>query len=111
MKRLKTILLFLIICISCFAQNRTRTNTSQRVIWESKVEVVEEEVSDVSIIATDQGVRVLNANGATLEIYNLVGVKIASYRIDSTDKNITLTLGKGCYLFKVRGVVRKISIR
>lgn len=119
MKRLKTILLFLIICISCFAQNRTRTNTStnannttnQRVIWESKVEVVEEEVSAVSIIATDQGVRVLNANGTTLEIYNLYGVKIASYRIDSTDKNITLTLGKGCYLFKVRGVVRKISIK
>jgi hypothetical protein len=34
MKRLKTILLFLIICISCFGQNRTRT---QRVIWEYKV--------------------------------------------------------------------------
>ena len=28
MKRLKTILLFLVICISCFAQNKTRTNTS-----------------------------------------------------------------------------------
>jgi len=39
MKRLKTILLFLVICISCFAQNRTRTNTStnKRVIWEYKV--------------------------------------------------------------------------
>ena len=40
MKRLKTILLFLIICISCFGQNRTRTNTtntSKRVIWEYKV--------------------------------------------------------------------------
>ena len=46
MKRLKTILLFLIICISCFGQNKTRTNTtnnntnntiSQRVIWEYKV--------------------------------------------------------------------------
>lgn len=46
MKRLKTILLFLVICISCFAQNRTRTNastsitnntTSQRVIWEYEV--------------------------------------------------------------------------
>lgn len=34
MKRLKTILLFLIICISCFAQNRTR---AQRIIWEYKV--------------------------------------------------------------------------
>ena len=46
MKRLKTILLFLIICISCFGQNRTRTNTTntsnntnnQRVIcWEYRV--------------------------------------------------------------------------
>lgn len=37
MKRLKTILLFLVICISCFGQNRTRTNTNQRVIWEYKV--------------------------------------------------------------------------
>ena len=37
MKRLKTVLLFLVVCISCFAQNRTRTNTNQRVIWEYKV--------------------------------------------------------------------------
>lgn len=45
MKRLKTILLFLVICISCFAQNRTRTNTStntnnttsQRVTWEYEI--------------------------------------------------------------------------
>lgn len=34
MKKLKTILLFLVICISCFGQNRTRT---QRIIWEYKV--------------------------------------------------------------------------
>lgn len=34
MKRLKTILLFLVICISCFGQNQTRV---QRVIWEYKV--------------------------------------------------------------------------
>lgn len=36
MKRLKTILLFLVICISCFGQksaNKTNTN-NQRVIWE-----------------------------------------------------------------------------
>lgn len=37
MKRLKTILLFLVICLTCFAQNRTRTNTSQKVIWEYKI--------------------------------------------------------------------------
>jgi hypothetical protein len=45
MKRLKIILLFLVICISCFGQNRTRTNTStntnnttsQRVTWEYKI--------------------------------------------------------------------------
>jgi carbonic anhydrase len=39
MKKIKIILLFLVICISCFAQNRTRTNTStnKRVIWEYKV--------------------------------------------------------------------------
>lgn len=50
MKKLKTILLFLVICISCFAQNRTRTNTNttantkttnQKVIWEYEVVKVE----------------------------------------------------------------------
>ncbi len=102
---MKKFILILFFTLVCFAPRTMAMGSSEPNFS------VEEEVSAVSIIATDQGVRVLNANGATLEIYNLVGVKIASYRIDSTDKNITLTLGKGCYLFKVRGVVRKISIR
>lgn len=72
---------------------------------------VEEEISAVSISASTQGVRVLNANGATLEIYNIVGVKIGTFKIDSAEKTISINLQKGCYLFKVNGKVRKISIR
>ena len=52
-----------------------------------------------------------NASGKILEIYNITGVKIASYKIDSSDKTISLGhLSKSCYILKIGNIVRKISI-
>ena len=55
--------------------------------------------------------RVQNAEGQKLEVYNLIGVRVSLYRIDSADKTVTLGLQRGCYILKVGKVVRKVFVR
>ena len=46
----------------------------------------------------------------TLEIYNITGVRIAAYKIDSNDTTVSLSCGKGCYILKLGKIARKVSI-
>lgn len=65
----------------------------------------------ITISVNGSNIRIGNASGKTLEIYNITGVKIASYKIDTSDKTISLNyLSKSCYILKIGNVVRKISI-
>ena len=76
-----------------------------------KQPTVENEVSQVGVTVNNNTVRVQNADGSTLEIYNVLGVKVSSIKIDSTDKTIILNLPKGCYILKVENVARKIALK
>lgn len=72
----------------------------------------EVETTAVTMTFSANIARISNAEGQTLDIYNLAGVKIDSYRIDSEEKVVSLSkLPKGCYILKVGNVVRKVSIR
>ena len=44
-------------------------------------------------------------------MYNVAGVLIKSFKIDTADKRLDLNLPKGCYIVKVGKTVRKISIK
>ena len=46
-----------------------------------------------------------------MEVYDILGVKITSVRIDTADKTVTLNLPKGYYIFKVGDTVRKVVIK
>ena len=70
-----------------------------------------ETINSASISVNGNTIRVANANGEVLEVFNLTGAKVAAIRIDSPDKTLNLNLSKGCYILKVGKVVRKISIR
>ena len=70
-----------------------------------------ETINSASISVNGNTIRVANANGEVLEVFNLTGAKVAYIRIDSPDKTLNLNLSKGCYILKVGKVVRKISIR
>ncbi len=74
-------------------------------------ERVETSLAGISITANGSSVHVSGANGQTLEIFNITGVRVATMRIDSDDKTFTLNLPKGCYLLKIDKVVRKVSIK
>ena len=76
-----------------------------------KSPTVESETSQVGLIVNNNSIRILNAENSTLEIYNVLGVKVGSVKIDSPDKTITLNLPKGCYILKAENVTRKIAIK
>ncbi len=78
---------------------------------QSERDDIETEMSAVSLSVNGTKAHISGADGETLEIYNLTGVKVATIRIDSNDKTLNLNLSKGCYILKVGKVVRKISIR
>ncbi len=79
---------------------------------ERKTLVVENEVTQVTLSINGNIVRVQNAaKDSMLEIYNILGVKVSSYKIDSPDKTITLNLLKGCYILKIGDIVRRITIK
>ncbi len=69
------------------------------------------EFQDIQIAVDGTQVRICGAEGLTLEVFNLTGVKISTTKIDSNDKVVNLNLQHGCYILKVGKVVRKISIR
>ena len=60
---------------------------------------------DILITTKNNQVRVQNAEGLTLDLYNVAGVKVATYRVDSDDKTITLNLNRGIYIAKVGKVL------
>jgi hypothetical protein len=73
-------------------------------------EPIEAEMETVTLTIQDNKAHITNADGKTLEIYNLTGVRVARIRIDSNDKQIALNLTRGCYIMKVGKVVRKVTI-
>ena len=63
-------------------------------------------------VSVDNRVRVQNAEpGSQMEVYNIVGVKLTTIRIDSTDVTVQVNLPKGYYIFKIGNVVRKVVIK
>lgn len=79
---------------------------------EKKTLIVESEVTQVILTVNGNIVRVQYApTNSALEIYNILGVKVSSYKIDSPDKTLTLNLPKGCYILKIGDIVRRITIK
>ena len=78
---------------------------------ETERDEIETELTAESLSVNGNKVHVTGAEGMTLEIYNLTGVKVGTIRIDTNDKVLNLNLQRGCYILKVGKIVRKISIR
>ena len=73
---------------------------------------IDNEQTSVTLTVIGNTVRVLNATpGSVLEVYNVLGVKVASIKIDSVDKVITLNLPKGWYILKIENIARKVAIK
>ena len=74
------------------------------------VDMIENDVQNVSVIVNKSTIRVSGAMGLTLSVYNVTGVRIKTIKVDGQDRQYDLELPKGCYILKVGKLVRKISI-
>ena len=66
--------------------------------------------NEEEVIITLQGrdLNIKHAAGKTLEVFSVTGSRIATYRIDTSDK--TVKLNRGCYIVKVGNIARKITV-
>ena len=83
----------------------------QRMSAAVNIEIIDNDFQQVAVTVHGNGVlHVTGANGLVLQVYNVLGVRIASIKVEGNDKRIDLPLKSGCYIVKVGNVVRKISI-
>ena len=93
-------------CALCLLMPVSGVAGSYGMTSESTFEMVE----TVKIAVKGHSVRVLKAEGLTLEVYSVTGAKVLSVKIDSEDQTVLLNLSRGCYIVKVGDVTRKISV-
>lgn len=83
----------------------------QRMEASTNIEIIDNEFQQITINVSSTGnLHIVGANGMVLQVYNVLGVKVASIKVEGNDKRIDLPLKSGCYIVKVGNVVRKISI-
>ena len=78
---------------------------------ENAIEIIDNEIQNISISVSESILHVTGANGLVLEVYNVAGVRVMSVKVEGQDKKYELNFPKGCYIVKVGKLVRKISIR
>lgn len=73
---------------------------------------LQDEQSQTVISVADTTMHIQNATlGAVAELYNVLGVKVFSVKIESPDQVVSLNLPKGYYILKLENIVRKIIIK
>ena len=79
--------------------------------WAASEAGIEQIEPETKCYVNGSNVRIQNGNSQILEVYNVTGVRILTFRIDSEDKTISMNLPKGIYILKVGKFVRKVSLR
>lgn len=103
---MKRFALFLLIIFSFLSQPVILAQEGRKYL------PIDNEQTSVTLTVIGNTVRVLNATpGSVLEVYNVLGMKVASIKIDSVDKVITLNLPKGWYILKIENIARKVAIK
>ena len=83
----------------------------QRMSAAANIEIIDNDFQQITVTVTSAGVlHVTGASGLVLQVYNVLGVRVASIKVEGNEKRIDLPLKSGCYIVKVGNVVRKISI-
>jgi hypothetical protein len=81
------------------------------VMANDAIEIIDNDFENITISVSESTLHVAGANGMVLDIYNLAGVRVLSFKVEGADKHYELNLPKGCYIVKIGKVVRKVSIR
>lgn len=88
---------------ACWAQDGKDKDEWARQRQESRVMVIPLSESQVQVKHAEPGTR--------MEVYSILGVRIASVRIESDNQTVSLNLPRGYYIFKIGNVVRRVVIK
>jgi hypothetical protein len=70
------------------------------------------ESPSIEVIAIDNRIKVLHAPvGSKLEIYSVVGIKVAEIELKQSCGEYVVNIAKGYYIVRIGETVRKIAIR
>jgi hypothetical protein len=70
------------------------------------------ETPPVTVVAVDYRIKVMNAPiGSRLEVYSVVGIKVAEIELKQANGEYTTNIAKGYYIVRIGETVRKIAIR
>ena len=77
------------------------------------IEIIEQEqLQAVSIMqVTSNTLRITNANGQVLHVYNVAGTIVKSFKVEGPDRTYDLNLPKGVYIVKVGKTARRINVK
>lgn len=67
-------------------------------------------LAEPSITVRGNVLHIQNAQGSSLEVYDVTGKRVMLQSIESNDKSVTLNLNKGCYIVRIGKLTRKISL-
>jgi len=66
----------------------------------------------VTVVAIDNRIKVENApTGSRLEIYSVVGIKVAEIEMKQPCGEYAVNIAKGYYIVRIGDTVRKVAIR
>lgn len=108
---MKRFLVFILFSLAFSLQFVCRAQDARQ---DSRDEVArQKEESRVMVVALSGGqVQVRHAEpGTTVEVYSILGVRIATARIESDSQTLSLNLPRGYYIFKIGNVVRRVVIK
>ena len=77
----------------------------------TEIPQTEVEANTPKMVVGKGSVRILNAANQYLEVYNVTGVRVTFQRIENQDQTISFYYTKGCYIFKIGKLVRKVYVR
>lgn len=77
----------------------------------SAVEMVDFDVQDITLTYANGVMHITGANGMVVKIYNLAGIAVKTFKVEGSDKRISLPLADGVYIIKVGpSFTRKITV-
>jgi hypothetical protein len=66
----------------------------------------------VEVVAIENRIKVFNVPaGSRLEIYSVVGIKVADIEMKQPDGEYAVNIAKGYYIIRIGETVRKVAIR
>ncbi len=108
MRLLLSIYIAFVLSMFCFGVSKAQQSST----FAQQITIKEVESPPVEVVAVDNRIIVSNAPvGSKLEIYSVVGIKVAEIEMKEPSGEYPVNIAKGYYIVRISNTVRKVAIR